>query len=933
MERQKRKMKSKSKMAGVKSVFVIGDELLMTSFGDGDDAVLEKDIDENGVVNDCRNPAAYDAVYGTDSIRVKKTNNNIRAKVNNPLAKSNIRSEESALFRTRVNEYKREQKDKYETLFFGKTFDDNIHIQLISKILDIEKTFSVVIGNIVYAINNLSLEQSIDRPIDIFGDKNTQGISLREDNDYLKTMLPRCEYLFHNILNSDSDNNSKMNYNKVNKGKEEKDNRNNENIEKLKKALEVIKIIRVDSFHGVDGIKGDQKFPRSKYNLAVNYNEEIQKTISEPFNRKVEEVQQDFYRNSCVNIDFLKEIMYGSNYTDRGSDSLECSYFNFAILKQNKNMGFSITSIRECLLDLYELNFESMQNLRPRANSFCDFLIYDYYCKNESERANLVDCLRSAASEEEKKNIYFQTAERVKEKFRNAFNRISRFDASYIKNSREKNLSGGSSLPKYSFIEGFTKRSKKINDNDEKNADLFCNMLYYLAQFLDGKEINIFLTSIHNIFQNIDSFLKVMKEKGMECKFQKDFKMFSHAGHVAKKIEIVISLAKMKKTLDFYNAQALKDAVTILGVSKKHQYLDMNSYLDFYMFDNRSGATGKNAGKDHNLRNFLVSNVIRSRKFNYLSRYSNFAEVKKLAQNPSLVQFVLSRIEPSLICRYYESSQGISSEGITIDEQIKKLTGIIVDMNIDSFENINNGEIGMRYSKATPQSIERRNQMRVCVGLYLNVLYQIEKNLMNVNARYVLAFAFAERDALMLNFTLEECKKNKKRSSGGFSFIEMTQFFIDKKLFKVATEAIKKNVLKYNGNPESLNHIPGEYICKNMEGYHENTVRNFRNMVAHLTAVARVPLYISEVTQIDSYYALYHYCMQMNILQGIEQSGKILDNIKLKNALENARVHRTYSKDAVKYLCLPFAYNISRYKALTIKDLFDWTEYSCKKDE
>lgn len=47
MERQKRKMKSKSKMAGVKSVFVIGDELLMTSFGDGDDAVLEKDIDEN----------------------------------------------------------------------------------------------------------------------------------------------------------------------------------------------------------------------------------------------------------------------------------------------------------------------------------------------------------------------------------------------------------------------------------------------------------------------------------------------------------------------------------------------------------------------------------------------------------------------------------------------------------------------------------------------------------------------------------------------------------------------------------------------------------------------------------------------------------------------------------------------------------------------
>lgn len=44
-------------------------------------------------------------------------------------------------------------------------------------------------------------------------------------------------------------------------------------------------------------------------------------------------------------------------------------------------------------------------------------------------------------------------------------------------------------------------------------------------------------------------------------------------------------------------------------------------------------------------------------------------------------------------------------------------------------------------------------------------------------------------------------------------------------------------------------------------------------------------------------------------------------------ALKDAEIHRSYSKDAVKFLCLPFAYNLPRYKALTVEGLFDWNEY------
>lgn len=46
-------------------------------------------------------------------------------------------------------------RDKLEMLYFGQTFEDNIHIQLIYNILDIEKILCVHTNNIVFEINNM----------------------------------------------------------------------------------------------------------------------------------------------------------------------------------------------------------------------------------------------------------------------------------------------------------------------------------------------------------------------------------------------------------------------------------------------------------------------------------------------------------------------------------------------------------------------------------------------------------------------------------------------------------------------------------------------------------------------------------------------------------------------------------------------------------
>ena len=90
--------------------------------------------------------------------------------------------------------------------------------------------------------------------------------------------------------------------------------------------------------------------------------------------------------------------------------------------------------------------------------------------------------------------------------------------------------------------------------------------------------------------------------------------------------------------------------------------------------------------------------------------------------------------------------------------------------------------------------------------------------------------------------------------------------------------------------------------------------------------MARVSEYASDIKNVNSYFSLYHYCMQKHILYCARRFNK-QGNEKMAAALNDAEIHRSYSKDAVKFLCLPFAYNLPRYKALTVEGLFDWNEY------
>lgn len=927
MERQKRRVKSQAKMAGVKSTFVIGDELLMTSFGDRDEAVSEKNINIIGVVENLHTPETYSVEY-TDSedIKVAKSASNIKATLKSPFfdVQKNAKSPEGEAYRRRVAEHRAKQKAEYEKLVFGNTYDDNIHIQLVSKILDIEKNFSIVMGNLSYAINNLSNEQDIENPVDYLG----QG-DVRSDDERIRRILPRYSYLYgygikpyHTLSHDDA---KELKKDEIEAIKEKNAIKNEEiyyaNISSLKSVLSVLSVFRIDTFHGIDSKNDDHvtKLPVVKYNLDKKKDANFEQRVTAPLQQKLNDVKSDYLKNSVVNIKLLEHVL-DLVEAPRKKRNVTKEYFDFAILKSYKNLGFSLKALREEMLKLYEMNFESKLNLRQRMNSFCDYLLYDYFVNLHPEEAvRLVESLRASANDEQKEEIYRRKAASLGKRYRNAFNSIAEFEAKDIKQLKKSELPA---LQKVTFPFEDRARFGNVDLKVRKKSDLFCAMAYYITLFLDGKEINIFLTTLVNIFENISSFMDVMKRHAIECRFTDDFCMFGDSVYIAEKLKTVISLARMKKSLDVCNSDALSDAIIVLGTSITHRDLDMKSYMEMYLFGGKDESE-QLTEHDRNLRNFLTTNVIKSRKFNYISRYCNLETVKRFANNRTLVELVLRRInDPKLIDRYYSLINPGRLEEKSYKDKLSSLASVIIGMNIDNLEDVNNAEVFS--GKATKKSVMDRNVLRACVGLYLNALYQIAKNLMNVNGRYVLAFAMTERDSLMegLDFVDSNSKAN------NIDYIALTKYYLNNGLVKCATDRIRENIKKYGGDETKLLSIPGEVIRKNLNGYCPGSEIVFRNSVAHMTMMARAPIYAENIANVNSYYELYHYCMQCHIVWCQEKFGKAAGTQKMKESLEAAMLHHTYSKDAVKILCLPFAYNYARYKALSVNELFDWTDYN-----
>ena len=872
------KKKSSVKAAGMKSILVSENKMYITSFGKGNSAVLEYEVDNNdynktqlsskdnsnielGDVNEVN--ITFSSKHGFESgVEINTSNPTHRSGESSP-----VRGDMLGL------------KSELEKRFFGKTFDDNIHIQLIYNILDIEKILAVYVTNIVYALNNM-LGEGDESNYDFMGYLSTfntykvftnpNGSTLSDDK---KENIRKSLSKFNALLKT-----KRLGY----FGLEEPKTKDTRVLEAYKKRvyymLAIVGQIRQCVFHDLS--------EHSEYDLysfidnSKKVYRECRETLDYLVDERFDSINKGFIQGNKVNISLLIDMMKGYE-----PDDIIRLYYDFIVLKSQKNLGFSIKKLREKMLDEYGFRFKDKQydSVRSKMYKLMDFLLFCNYYRNDVAAGEaLVRKLRFSMTDDEKEGIYADEAAKLWGKFRNDFENIAdHMNGDVIKELGKADMN---------FDE-------KILDSEKKNAsDLlyFSKMIYMLTYFLDGKEINDLLTTLISKFDNIKEFLKIMKSSAVdvECELTAGYKLFNDSQRITNELFIVKNIASMRKPAASAKLTMFRDALTILGIDDKITDDRISEILKL-----------KEKGKGiHGLRNFITNNVIESSRFVYLIKYANAQKIREVAKNEKVVMFVLGGIPDTQIERYYKSCVEFPDMNSSLEAKRSELARMIKNISFDDFKNVK--------QQAKGRENVAKERAKAVIGLYLTVMYLLVKNLVNDNARYVIAIHCLERDfGLYKEIIPELASKNLKND---YRILSQTLCELCDKspnLFLKKNERLRKCVEVDINNADS------------------SMTRKYRNRIAHLTVVRELKEYIGDIRTVDSYFSIYHYVMQRCITKR-EDDTKQGEKIKYEDDLLK---NHGYTKDFVKALNSPFGYNIPRFKNLSIEQLFDRNEYLTEK--
>lgn len=872
------KKKSSVKAAGMKSILVSENKMYITSFGKGNSAVLEYEVDNNdynqtqlsskdnsnielGGVNEVN--ITFSSKHGFESgVEINTSNPTHRSGESSP-----VRGDMLGL------------KSELEKRFFGKTFDDNIHIQLIYNILDIEKILAVYVTNIVYALNNM-LGEGDESNYDFMGYLSTfntykvftnpNGSTLSDDK---KENIRKSLSKFNALLKT-----KRLGYFGLEEPKT-KDTRASEAYKKrVYHMLAIVGQIRQCVFHDLS--------EHSEYDLysfidnSKKVYRECRETLDYLVDERFDSINKGFIQGNKVNISLLIDMMKGNE-----ADDIIRLYYDFIVLKSQKNLGFSIKKLREKMLEEYGFRFKDKQydSVRSKMYKLMDFLLFCNYYRNDVVAGEaLVRKLRFSMTDDEKEGIYADEAAKLWGKFRNDFENIAdHMNGDVIKELGKADMD---------FDE-------KILDSEKKNAsDLlyFSKMIYMLTYFLDGKEINDLLTTLISKFDNIKEFLKIMKSSAVdvECELTAGYKLFNDSQRITNELFIVKNIASMRKPAASAKLTMFRDALTILGIDDNITDDRISEILKL-----------KEKGKGiHGLRNFITNNVIESSRFVYLIKYANAQKIREVAKNEKVVMFVLGGIPDTQIERYYKSCVEFPDMNSSLEVKRSELARMIKNISFDDFKNVK--------QQAKGRENVAKERAKAVIGLYLTVMYLLVKNLVNVNARYVIAIHCLERDfGLYKEIIPELASKNLKND---YRILSQTLCELCDKspnLFLKKNRRLRKCVEVDINNADS------------------SMTRKYRNCIAHLTVVRELKEYIGDIRTVDSYFSIYHYVMQRCITKRGDDT-KQEEKIKYEDDLLK---NHGYTKDFVKALNSPFGYNIPRFKNLSIEQLFDRNEYLTEK--
>ena len=842
--------KSKVKLNGVKAVYHISPDVrVTTAFGRGNNSVLDKRI-ENGTIEELQNHSDIDVNISrkTYSFRKKSLKKDagqfsVPDNTNDQLG---IRTE-------------------LEKEIFGGNFDDNIHIQAAYAVNDIIKTLSVAANLAATAINGLDRENT---EYDMIGFYIIPHITYQT---YAGNKKPKFDEFIGRVKAQGT-----FSYfpDILPKFKEESEEESDK--EKLYYLMCIVSLIRNSATHSKSSNSDTTDYIFGEFN-SVN-KEALTATADNLIKSKIDFINKGFSKNQKNNI---YRLLKAKADTPENTARLIRRLYAFTIRKQDKNLGFSLKKLRECAIrsieDMKGLLGDTYDTVRSKLYTLVDFVVYSYlkyHKEGKKFSEEMVDQLRAAESDKDKNIVYCQGAKRL-------------YNIKIISqtiNALISDIKSDFDQPKHGnecyqpINDGMKEAEKDFITTDQ--LSLFTKFIYVLCQFLDGKNINILLSSLISKFQQIEAFNGDIRKLNLNIRDDgkigydsKKYSIFEKSGQIADDLDKLRGVIKMDiNDLNAYETM-IKDALRVIGVDESDNESDIDRIYKGY-FNQKD--------KKDSVAGFFRNNIINSRRFRYIIKYINPSDAYRIIQNENVRNYVLGRMNDAIIDRY-ACSVGVS----TTQDKRKELSDILSKVKFDNFTELT--YINPK-DRNKGQKAKEREKPKAILGLYLTIVYLVVKSLVRINSQYVMAVYHLERDSRLCGV-----------SSNNNYPLSMTNHYCDRNLLK------EKHIVKlkrYQNTPQK--------ICT-----------DYRNAIAHLSAVRKGVKYIGDIQKANSYFGIYHYCMQKLIYSANGQPfaefvRSIFGDEKELDKLRNG----SYSQAILRALNYPFGYNPARYKNLSYEKIF-----------
>lgn len=906
------KKKSSAKTAGVKSVMkTSADTTVIAGFGKGNEAVLEKRIINNETTDISKSSKiSVDAKSEKKRYVITSKSRNAGNSTSAIKGYTDKPDEHSGLDLLGL-------KDELEQEIFNDNFQDNLRVQIAYNIFDIVKALAPVANNITYTLNSLDRknEQKNDIigftlnysvPYNQFGVGNDQVIKKKQAlQDYIANAKNNFIYyddiFYHDEKNSKNKTGSKLN-----------------SDEDIYYSLGLINFLRNSVSHFNDKFllfKKDYKF----------LNGDLKKRLDETFRQKVRTVNKNFTANEKNNLWLAANALNVKG--NEGLKNLACELYELSVLKSNKNLGFNLKKLRELAFSqkiiTHQFSDQLLNTFKSKLYKIFDFVIIHHLTHNDKQFIdNFVDALRKSHDDDEKEQLYKQFAGEL-------------FNNKTLKAQLDKVIN--------SFRNGdYKKRNNVIKINDawidsvkvDNNAHDFSKLVYFISRFLDGKEINILLTSLISKFQVIDAFNKTVSELvGMNeikpSNYSEKYGLFNDSGKIAEELNLIKSITKMTTKYENASLESMyKDALLTLGVSED----DVDKLYKQYF--NKDSKTRLSA--------FFKNNILESGRFKYVIKYLNPSHISKIAGNKAIVEFVLNRMPDTQIERYYISvvdpkDASTQKDASTPKEsKIHEIANLITKTDFYAFTRkaLSNVKKGDRSRKG---DMPEREKKKALLSLYYTIVYIFVKNLVQINSCYLLGYFYLERDKYFFGKkyspTFGRNTFNVKKNYDALTRLFTGVVQSDVRKLKNNDAQKLKRYIDVSDNSNGVNSFSNRY---------DSMYREFRNSVDHINVISDIGSYVDKITSLDSYFDVYHFILQRTVYSKLVDNASESQNSKSKDAanksveyinsllnisdssnnFESGENVAPYSRTLLRAANVPMGYTLPRYKNLSYEKLF-----------